>query len=51
MQRKKASMISFRLHEEQAHKFKIACAVEKVTIQAVLEKAVADFIKGKKQPE
>jgi hypothetical protein len=46
--RTKGVFVACRVTEEQAHKFKIACAVEKTTIQAVLEKAILDFIETKK---
>jgi hypothetical protein len=48
MNRDKSIQVSCRITNEQAKKLKIACAVKETTIQAVLEKAITEFIEEKK---
>jgi hypothetical protein len=38
--RKKTAIVTCRITEEQAHDFKVKCAVEETTMQEVLEQAI-----------
>jgi metal-responsive CopG/Arc/MetJ family transcriptional regulator len=50
MEEEKTSRQSVRLTDKLAREFKSACALEKVTAQEVLEKAVIEFLE-KRKPE
>ncbi|GHV34837.1 hypothetical protein FACS1894187_06250 [Synergistales bacterium] len=46
---KRRSNIPVRLPEQMAREFKSACALEGVTAQSVLFKAVSDFLEERKK--
>ena len=52
MKRTKDTQITFRLTDEKARRFKAFCALEKTSIQNVLERAVDEFMNQlKEKPE
>jgi hypothetical protein len=47
VQKEKNVMIACRITEKQAHELKIACAIKKKTVQAILSEAIVKFIEEK----